>query len=628
MSPAGRIALLISGMAVVQGLIGTAQGQSVSGVEVRHYAKGSDQDPRVRLAQYYQGEQRYFSAASTLLSIESDSPGERLPPSFYRHLADNTLGFGLPARAEHSYREAIPNTQHPLELGKSQLQLASQLYIHGRYDDALHVLQAIRSTLPSDLFTTWQSLAARANLALDRSQDAVDVTVQPDNSDDQSPYQIYNLAIALLRIGRTKDGLTELNLVGRMHPSDSDTLALRDKANLLLGYHYLRQKQGDNALKMFERIRFKGPYSNRALLGVGWARLTEKGKQPEADTADQPATDPDPYSSLSSIGALIRPGFLDNVIARNARVKQLRRLELRNVAPGKEAALRAALVPWSVLLSRDPMDPAVQECMLAVPYALDRIGAHLEAKEFYEKAIDALQQTKDRLATAKLDIKSNRMVDTIIKRDEQAQSGWMWRLTDLPDAVETFYLQPLIADHPFQDSIKNYRDLKLMLRTLDTLDGELSDLQASRSAGDDTSITVQYLVDQARRGKTGDFDLSSEGNGVTSAPLRMSERLSDDGSAAGSVGAEGNVVKPDLELAAPPVHFEGAWEHIARLRKEIDLLRPDIKHAITQVNQRLQDMALQDLDQQDEVASRYLVEARFALARLYDSGGPDNGDSP
>jgi hypothetical protein len=44
--------------------------------------------------------------------------------------------------------------------------------------------------------------------------------------------------------------------------------------------------------------------------------------------------------------------------------------------------------------------------------------------------------------------------------------GWYWQLQNLPDAPETRYLYHLLATHEFQEGLKNYRDLRLMQRNL------------------------------------------------------------------------------------------------------------------------------------------------------------------
>ena len=50
-----------------------------------------------------------------------------------------------------------------------------------------------------------------------------------------------------------------------------ELLALKDRANLALGFAYLQANEPAKARVALERVRLNGPYSNKALLGTGWA---------------------------------------------------------------------------------------------------------------------------------------------------------------------------------------------------------------------------------------------------------------------------------------------------------------------------------------------------------------------
>ena len=90
--------------------------------------------------------------------------------------------------------------------------------------------------------------------------------------------------------------------------------ALKLGANLALGYALLQDGQSQAAKGPLQRVRLTGPFSNKALLGTGWA---------------------------------------------DAEVENYRR----------------ALVPWMELRGRDLLDPAVQESMLAIPYAMSQLDS-------------------------------------------------------------------------------------------------------------------------------------------------------------------------------------------------------------------------------------------------------------
>jgi hypothetical protein len=52
--------------------------------------------------------------------------------------------------------------------------------------------------------------------------------------------------------------------------------------------------------------------------------------------------------------------------------------------------------------------------------------------------------------------------DSARKDADKRKQGWFWQLENLPDAPESRYLYHLLAGHEFQEGLKNYRDLRFM----------------------------------------------------------------------------------------------------------------------------------------------------------------------
>jgi len=584
------------------------------------FKPGSEDDPRVRAAQFLAGNGRYLSAATLLERVQAETPQQRLGAAFYRELADVTLNFGMPQRAELIYREQIAHAQDPVELARARLRLADFYYQRGYYEDAASELNALRQGLPKTAQVDWQDLMSRVLLAQGRYGEAAAVLELFDDAKRQTPYMRYNYAVALIKQGRVGQGLNVLDRVGQLVPTDSDTWALRDKANLTLAYYFLRTQQGGTAIPIFERVRTQGPYSTRALLGLGWAFLAPGGStQKKVEVGDEgpPA---DPHLSFSTLGVLFRPGFIDTDIYKRAGLQPFRRNE---VNAQKEAAFKRALVPWVDLINRDPMDPAVQEGMLAIPYALDQLGAHLQAQQFYERAIAALEQTRSRLQTAMQDVKTGRMVATMIKRDEAAETGWTWKLKDLPDAPETFYLQILLSENRFQEGLKNFRDLRLLQNELHDWKDRLLDLQhryISRNPKLEAAESTPLLPTLPTGGAVQDMP--------TAPPkLQLDQRLTIPGGELAPRLAAPAPVQLRLAPAPAPQKFDGPYERMLKLQALIDQLLPKLAEAERAQGEALQALALADLKAQDQIAEKYLADARLALARIYDQR-PDSGKTP
>ena len=156
---------------------------------------------------------------------------------------------------------------------------------------------------------------------------------------------------------------------------------------------------------MLQRVRLDGPFSNKALLGVGWA-----------DAA--------------------------------------------------EGQFQEALTPWMELRDRNLLDSAVQEAYLAIPYAFAKLNANAQAAENYELAIRSFDSETVNLDASIAEINDGTMLDKLLKRDANDQYGWFWQLKEVPDAAQSRYLYHLLAGHDFQEGLKNYRDLAFMGSTL------------------------------------------------------------------------------------------------------------------------------------------------------------------
>ena len=269
----------------------------------------------------------------------------------------------------------------------------------------MQALAAIPSGASAALREAADGQRARLLLALQRDGEAADLLsrLQPDPVKlvTASPEAVvpglllqYNLGVALLRAGRIEQGRAVLDRLGQFPVSGEAALALRDQANLTLGWSFLREAQGATARPILERVRLQGPASSRALLGLGWAGLAPQG-------APQSRNDPQAKSG----SARDTPKFVLNVLQRRGLI-DCEEFNRRAVAPPHGCSDRArfdragsrldarqlaaqALVPWQELLQRDAHDPAVQESLNAVPYVLSQLGDAAQAKARYEAAITA-----------------------------------------------------------------------------------------------------------------------------------------------------------------------------------------------------------------------------------------------
>ena len=295
------------------------------------------------------------------------------------------------------------------------------------------------------------------------------------------PYADYNRGVALMRDGNAAEGAVVLAAVAGGKGNDPESAALRDRANLVLGYAQLRNHTGANAVSLFSSVRSPGPYSNAALLGLGWALLAPSGNGQNAQlpqgSADKQTSSQLPFQRIP---VMLQPHLTDDI----AKLKRHEPYRLKQASPAEEQALRRALVPWVELTGRDPLDPAVQEGMIAIPYALNHIGAYEEANDDFDRAIKLLEAADAQLDIAMRRINAGQMVQALDTR-EAAGNGWSWWLSAYPrehwwladdpreplGAPENFYIQHLMADDGFRAAMQDFHDLRLLSDTLDHLNG-------------------------------------------------------------------------------------------------------------------------------------------------------------
>lgn len=308
--------------------------------------------------------------------------------------------------------KALLNDNVPLDVrNRAWFYLAKVWYQRNYLEDSASALSSIRGALPGDLEPERHLLEAQVLMYLNRYDDAIRALErwQPvgDHSDVWSSYARFNIGVALVRQERVEEAAELLNDIGQIATPTEELAALRDKANLALGFAWLKANRPEDAKKVLQRVRLQGPLSNKALLAVGWADSAAK-------------------------------------------------------------RYNEALAPWLELRDRRMLDAAVQESYLAIPYAYAQLAATGQAAEQYVTAVEAFAAESNRIDQSIAAIRNGGLLDAIVANDKGDQVGWYWQLQNLPDAPETRYLYHLLASHEFQEGLKNFRDLRLMRRNLAT----------------------------------------------------------------------------------------------------------------------------------------------------------------
>lgn len=552
-------------------------------------------------ALYRHYSQDHLSAASSILQ---HARKEALGTDARLLLTDNLLSYGLYREALREFRALIAEGELSAKVRAGLwLKFARYEYERGYFDAAEATLTEMRVDVGGRRQRTERAtLLAQIQLIKGRADDAVE-TLLSGRAYAKNDFARYNLGMAFIASNDIRRGRRELDKLGLEVVNDPTEHALRDRANLALAYNYLAEAKGASARPVLQRIRLEGPYSDEALLGLGWAEIA-------ADKADdirlsERQTD-DTIGGV--IGDILRPGQVNDDIR-----SRLGMLRVRTSPETEEERFRKALIPWLELDRRDPKNPAVLEVQLAIPYALDALGETDRARRFYERAVSRLEQARTGLDKAMDGILSGRMIETMIRRDRDREAGWNWRLRDLPDAAETYYLAEVLAEHSFQESLKNYRDLKQLQRRLARQRASLNEHSRGQNR---VSVPPSELFRQKLAGQPPLWQGIQPALKLESSLGRFPRNETLEGLLAWTYRY---APKIDLNLVGAPRDFVSApSQSIQTMTARIDDLLMQINQVIREQRKLLENIAVAAMQQHKSTLTRYLIDARFALARLYD----------
>ena len=509
--------------------------------------------------------------------------------------------------------------------------LAQVWYARGYLDKSEEALRRIQGKLSPELQAEKDHLFANVLMYQGKFDEAIRLLVLWKGAPAWSAYARFNLGVALVRQKRMADAEPFLTAVGTMYAESPEMLALKDRANLALGFAELQADQPAKAKAALERVRLNGPYSNKALLGTGWA---------DAALGDY----------------------------------------------------KAALNPWMELRGRNLLDAAVQESMLAVPYAFGKLSANAQSAEYYETAVQSYDAETVRIDDAITRIRGGSLLEQVISSEKESRYGWFWQLKNVPEAPESRYLYTVLAGHDFQEGLKNYRDLVYMAHTLDKWGDSMeafSDMIDTRErayaerlprvdallASGAVEKLAQRKADLESRVNAidGEKDVAALGSAeerdqwarlqrveaaLAAAPddqeraqlkdrLRLVKgvlyfRLND--SFRARMWQQRRTIK-DLDLAlheaqnrwirveraraSVPTNNGEFATRVAALKTRIDALQTRLAATEQKQSDYLGQVAVAELEQQKNRLSTYQVQARFALATMYDRAAnpePDKKD--
>lgn len=449
----------------------------------------SVQDLRYGVVLYDFFQDNYFDALTELMLGEQNQDMSH-HAEFARLLRGGiSLSYGMNTQARGIFEELL--AQHPQATVRDRawFYLGKSYYERGDDAAALAMLNRGGRELPRKLAQERDYL--RANIAL-RGGDLASAQVPAYDGGRLNPwlpYLLFNRGVLQSQRGETQAASDSFAQLAALPLRAEEHKALRDRAFTAQGYTYLSAQQPQAALDAFRQVRLSSPFADKALLGYGWAAT------------------------------------------------QANEFEL-------------ALQPWQELNQHSLLSPAAQEGLLAVPYAYEKLGAHAQALEQYERAEQLYIQEITRIDEATNTLKNTSLLNLWL--DPKAKEVWLSRHEELPVAPQLPYLEHLLALDAIQEVLKDMRDLGVLEQHLSDWRERLSSL--------DVAQALQYQRRQGVLKTRPDQALNERFDSLQQQRDAIAEQLQKADQA-----RDGSMLMEAKDLAT--------WKRLERVRRNIEALK-------------------------------------------------------
>lgn len=327
------------------------------------------------------------------------------------------LNLGMLAKAQGIFNRLLTEKDLKNELlAKLEFYLAKLHYKQGDYQEAKRRLSQVYASL--ELALRDESLIMLSNIALSDNQlEQARQWLEPISNDSELlAYSRFNLGILWLKAGELEQALPFLGKVFlTIEPTDTQR-SLQDKAKIALGYYYLKQQNYELAKSQFLSVRLESSYTNKALLGIGWVYAAQEQYQ-------------------------------------------------------------KALTHWLTLAQKDLRDIAVQEGLLAIPYAYQKLEAMQPALQRYLAASQAYQQQIELVDDIEEQVRYGNLVENLVKKlikakslgsgDESIQDSKLF------GDVYDYYIYELLAQNRFNEGFRSYQKLGRLALMLEHWESQL-----------------------------------------------------------------------------------------------------------------------------------------------------------
>ncbi len=536
------------------------------------------------------------------------------------------LAYGLHDEAAAVFTALIERNAAPAVRDRAWYFLAKLRWQRGLLAGAEQNLSRIEKPLGGTLEEDHQLLRAQLLMARQDFAGAAQVLDALKGSPTAGLYAKFNLGVALIKAGDTDKGQALLDEVGQTPAPNEELRSLRDRANVALGFATLAAKKPIEARAALQRVRLTGPQSNKALLGFGWAASeqndpklalvpwTELAARPHGDASVLEARIAVPYAfaELGAYGQALQ-GYQDAVEGFEKEARALRE-SIDAVRAGKLVQGLVSTNPSEGLAAFRGIDKLPE-----MPHA-SHLAPLLASDEFQE----AFKNLRD------------------LQFLEGNLQRWLDNLSAYSDMLEN--RQRAFAEKlPAAEAGRGAAKIAELRARRDALAAELERVQAESDAAALATPRERQLLERVARGRKALGDATEQGGIVEKADAaEATERLR---RAAGALTWQlaqefnarsweakkamrsatiGIAQATDRDAALTqaqqdePLRHQRFAERIRALGERLLGMRPDVATTARAVQIQLQDIAVAELERQQERLAVYAAQARLAIAQIHD----------
>lgn len=334
-------------------------------------------------------------------------------------LGDLYTSFNMPDAADNVFSRVASRDMRSQTRSLTWFRQARLKYQQGNYFEAERALNVPIDTQITPLEAERRVMLANVLMARNEFTEARNLLSPIPLDTSLGIYATYNMGVAHLRADRAPEGVSLLESVMNLPVSDNETNALKDRAALAIAYNHLQNQNPEKAREVLLNVRLEGPFSNPAMLALGYAQF-----------------------------------------------------QLQDY--------RRALSYWLELITRNPADSSVQEAMLLAPRAYEALRANQQAFTGYKLAAKTMREQLGLLDRLSTEVKKKEWLDSLSPSADGGANADPLAIPAMAlpgNREETAFLYRLFASHAFNEGYLQYQQL---VRLRNHMGERRSDLMAMR----------------------------------------------------------------------------------------------------------------------------------------------------